>query len=104
MKLLLASPQTQDLELLRTELDKAGIQCELRNQNAYAFFPGAEFYPELWVLNEQDFPKAAELRDALLQPQSTAVHSWICPSCGEESEGQFTSCWKCGATRDAQGS
>jgi hypothetical protein len=31
MKMLFASPQSQDIEFLKTELDKAGIQCEVRN-------------------------------------------------------------------------
>ena len=101
MKMLFASPQSQEVELLRSALDKAGIPCEVRNENAYAFFPGAEFYPELWVLNEGDFPKAEELRDALLKLASSPSNSWICGVCGEQSEGQFSSCWKCGAIREA---
>jgi rubrerythrin len=100
MKMLFSSPQSQEIELLRSALDKAGIQCEVRNENAYAFFPGAEFYPELWVLNEGDFQKAAELRDALWKAESTGAKSWICRVCGEESERQFTACWKCGAIRE----
>jgi len=99
MKMLFSSPQNQDVERLKDALNEAGIQCEIRNENAYAFFPGAEFYPELWVLNEGDFQKAAELRDALWKAQSTGANSWICPVCGEESDGQFTACWKCGAIR-----
>ena len=101
MKMLFASPQSQDVELLRNALNEAGIQCEVRNQNAFAFFPGAELYPELWVLNESDFPRASELRDALLKLGSSPDKSWICRACGEESEGQFSSCWKCGAIREA---
>ena len=31
MKMLFASPQSQDIEFLKTELDKAGIQCEVQN-------------------------------------------------------------------------
>ena len=101
MKMLFSSPQNQDVERLKNALNEAGIQCEVRNENAYVFFPGAEFYPELWVLNEGDFQKATELRDALLKPESKAATSWICRVCGEESEGQFNSCWKCGAIREA---
>ena len=100
MKMLFASPQSQDVDLLRNALNEAGIQCEVRNQNAFAFFPGAEFYPELWVLNESDFPRASELRDALLKLGSSPDKSWIFRACGEESEGQFSSCWKCGAIRE----
>jgi hypothetical protein len=101
MKMLFSSPQNQDVERLKNALNEAGIQCEVRNQNAYTFFPGAEFYPELWVLNEGDFQKAAELRDALLKPASAPSNCWTCSACGEESEGQFTACWKCGAVREA---
>lgn len=101
MKLLFASPQPQDMELLRNALEKAAIGCEVRNQNVSAFFPGAGFYPELWVLNDGDFEKAVELRDSLLKPESTNATAWICRVCGEESEAQFTSCWKCGALQGA---
>ena len=100
MKILFSSPQNQDVERLKNALNEAGIQCEVRNENAYAFFPGAEFYPELWVLNEGDFQKATELRDALWKAESTGANSWICRVCGQESEGQFTACWKCGAIRE----
>ena len=101
MKMLFSSPRNQNVELLKDALNEAGIQCEVRNENAYAFFPGAEFYLELWVLNDADFQKAAELRDALWKAESTGVKSWICRVCGEESERQFTACWKCGAVREA---
>jgi hypothetical protein len=101
MKILFSSPQNQDVELLKNALNEAGIQCEVRNENAYAFFPGAEFYLELWVFNEADFQKAAELRDAFLKLASAPSNSWTCSACGEESEGQFTACWKCGTVREA---
>src|ERR1051326_2079650 len=100
MKMLIASPHNQEVERLKNALNEAGIPCEIRNENAYAFFPGAEFYPELWVLNESDFEKATELRDALLKLAAGPAHSWICSACGEESEGQFTECWQCGAMRE----
>ena len=101
MKILFSSPHNQDVERLKNALNEAGIQCEVRNENAYAFFPGAEFYLELWVLNEADFQKATELRDALWKAEATGAKSWICRVCSQESEGQFTACWKCGAIREA---
>jgi len=102
MKILFSSPQNQEVERLKNALNEAGIQCEVRNENAYVFFPGAEFHPELWVLNEGDFPKAAELRDAFLKLASAPDNSWICNACGQESEAQFTACWKCGTVREAK--
>ena len=100
MRILFSSPQNQTVERLKNALNEAGIECEVRNENAYAFFPGAVFYPELWVLNEADFHKATELRDALLKIASSPAGAWICNTCGEPSEGQFSSCWKCGALRE----
>ena len=101
MKMLFSSPQSPEVGLLKDLLDKAGIPCEVRNENAYSNFPGAAFYPELWILNDDDFAKASEIRDTLCGTPSENLDSWVCPACGEKSEGQFSSCWKCGADRSA---
>ncbi len=101
MKMLFSSPQGPVVGLLKNLLDKAGIPCEVRNENAYSNFPGAVFYPELWILNDDDFSKASEIRDTLRGSSSENLRPWICSVCGEESEGQFNSCWNCGADRDA---
>jgi len=101
MKLLFTSPNSPEVGLLKDRLDQAGIPCEVRNENLYSNFPGVTFQPELWVLNDDDLPKASEIRDIGAGPSSENRAAWICTVCGEESEGQFQACWKCGAVRDA---
>jgi hypothetical protein len=64
MKLLFTSTDRTAVGLLQSALDGAGIVCELRNDAMQANFPGAAFYPELWVVDDNDYPQAAELRDA----------------------------------------
>ena len=100
MKMLFTSPDRTAVGLLQSTLQEAGIECELRNDAMQANFPGAAFYPELWVIEDDDFPEAAELRDAQRAPAAVAQPPWICPSCSEQLEGQFGSCWKCGANRN----
>src|SRR2546426_7976299 len=97
MKFLFSSSHGPEAGMLKSVLDEAGIPCELRNENSYSNFPGAAFYPELWILSDDDYPKAVELRDAWRGTLTQTSEPWICPLCKEESEGQFARCWKCGA-------
>jgi Putative prokaryotic signal transducing protein len=101
MKLLFSSASQAEVGLLKGMLDAAAIKSEIRNESAQAaYYPGVEFYPELSVLNDEEFPRAMELRDAWRTAPSGDRKGWICPRCGEHLEGQFLGCWKCGAKRD----
>jgi hypothetical protein len=97
MKLLFSSPDTRGLGLIRSALDEAGITYEIRNETMP--YPLAAFDPEIWILEDADFSKARELRDSVTELPTGSPTSWTCPACGEKSEGQFESCWKCGANR-----
>jgi hypothetical protein len=62
--------------------------------------------PSVWV-NEADVPRAIQIVDEFRRGGPAAAHPtapWKCLRCGEVMEGQFTSCWKCGAERPAEGS
>ena len=88
-----------DNEMLKGLLEEAGIPCMIRNENlamAFGELPPSES-PELWVINDEDYPKAKVLIDAWKNAEPEAVDPWDCPQCGEKIEGQFTSCWNCGA-------
>ena len=74
MKMLFTSPEGPEVGLVKGLLDEAGIPCEVRNENSYANFAEGAFMPELWVLDEADFPKAAELRDAWCRQHQRVVH------------------------------
>ncbi len=59
MKFLFSSANTSELSILKDLLNESGIASEIRNE--YSNLPGAAFYPELWILNDDDFSKALEL-------------------------------------------
>jgi hypothetical protein len=98
MKMLFTSVCAPEVGLLKNLLDEAGIACEVRNENTFSNFPTADMSPELWVLNDDVFFRACELREAFTKAASVSQKSWTC-ACGEKLEAQFNSCWKCGASR-----
>lgn len=64
MKLLFSSPSGPEVGLLKSLLDEAGIQSELRNESISSNFPGAPFQSEIWVIKEVDYEEACGVRDA----------------------------------------
>ncbi len=64
MKILFSSPSEPEVGLLKSVLDEAGVACEIRNENTNPNLPGAAFQPEIWVLNDEDYAEACEVRDA----------------------------------------
>lgn len=85
-------------ELLETE----GIACLVRNEQLFAAMgeiPLTECFPELWVLDDEVYPRARLLVERWLRPEPGGG-PWNCPGCGEALEGQFGACWKCGQLRE----
>jgi len=84
----------------RNVLLAAGIESELRNQylaGAMGELPMMKTWPQLYV---DDVDELRALR-ALAAAESPAVGSpWPCAGCGERLEPQFTSCWRCGASKE----
>jgi hypothetical protein len=68
MKRLFSSPDSAEVGLIRSRLEAAGIACEIRNEHLSPAMPGAPFYPELWVLQDEQFAEASELLAAWRQP------------------------------------
>jgi hypothetical protein len=64
MKILFSSPSEPEVGLLKSVLDEAGVACEIRNENTHPNLPGAAFQPEIWVVNDEDYAEACEVRDA----------------------------------------
>ena len=90
-----------DQEMLKTLLDEANIPCMIRNENlstALGALPLAEGAPEIWIQNDEDYPRAQEIVDGWRQAEIENHGPWVC-RCGETIEGQFTSCWNCGKER-----
>ena len=76
MKRLFSSPDSAEIGLLRSRLEGAGIECEMRNEHLSPAMPGTPFDPELWVLRDSQFAEASEL-----------VAAWrAAPSSGPETD------------------
>ncbi len=86
--------------LIQEILVNEGIHCLLRNDqlsSALGEIPFIECYPELWVVDNDVFPRARKLLDGWLNDSGNSDKPWICQKCGEHSEGHFGACWSCGA-------
>lgn len=85
--------------LLKERLAGEGIVCLLRNDElstALGEIPFVECYPELWLVDDEVYPRARLLLDQWLAEEWNPGPDWLCPGCGERVDGQFDVCWKCG--------
>ena len=74
MKLLFTFPDSAEIGLIRSRLEGAGIDCEMRNDHLSPAMPGAPFQPELWVLRDEQFPEAKALLKDWRQPGPASVN------------------------------
>ena len=89
--------------LLKKIFADEGIECLVRNADllvAAGEIPMTECFPELWVIDDEAFPRARMLMDGWLKNDSIDAGPWSCPSCGEILDGNFGACWSCGRLRD----
>ena len=89
--------------LLQELLAREGVACLIRNEQLFAALgeiPFLECFPELWVVDDEVWPRARMLLDNWFKREENAA-SWTCSSCGEVLEGQFGACWQCEQKRDA---
>lgn len=88
--------------LIKELLEREGVACLIRNEQLFAALgeiPFLECSPELWVVDDEVWPRARLLLDNWLKG-SEETSPWACPACGEVLEGQFGACWNCGRERD----
>ncbi|PIE89833.1 MAG: hypothetical protein CR997_09155 [Acidobacteria bacterium] len=86
---------------LKNLLDQHGIVSVLEQmhlQGAMGELPMTA-WPRIRVPDREQAKKARSLIKNALQPGPKLHEVWICSSCGETIEGQFTQCWQCGAHR-----
>ena len=84
--------------LLRERLAGEGIVCLVRNDelsSALGEIPFVECYPELWLVDDEVWPRARLLLEKWQEEVAAVGPEWTCPGCGESIEGQFQACWKC---------
>ncbi|QDP02512.1 DUF2007 domain-containing protein [Thalassotalea sp. PS06] len=88
------------VEHMQNLLALEGIETKIKNQflsGASGDVPVFETWPELWVVNPKQIPKAKELIANADAPQG---EEWCCPSCKEFNAPSFEICWQCQHPRD----
>ena len=96
MKLVYTHENTAIVQNARNLLENSGIKAILKNEFASGgagdLVPN-ETWPELWVLDDEDYSQAigalAALSDKADEPD------WVCKNCHEPNGSMFESCWNC---------
>ncbi|HEU0011492.1 MAG TPA: DUF2007 domain-containing protein [Verrucomicrobiae bacterium] len=102
MKRILSAPNLIEITQLKDVLDSAGIACFIKNEVSAGLMgevPLTECTPELWIEDDERLPEAMQIKSDWQASAKVAGSNWVCPACGETSEPQFDSCWKCGAAK-----
>ena len=103
MKKLYVSQRRIDVESRKELLDQAEIPCTIKNQRSNMLggeIPFVEVFPELWVLQNDDFERAQRLLKDWEEAPPLDNTAWTCASCGEIHQKEFTTCWKCNKERN----
>lgn len=98
MKKLTTSASLLTLHHYRNLLAAEGIEAEIRNENFGSTMGGMPLTEaQLVVVNDLDYDRAKQLIDGTALEESPRAN-WRCRQCGEDNEGQFAACWKCGTS------
>jgi len=79
-------------------LEAEGIRTYLKNRyssGALGELPFVEAVPQLWILEEDDLPKANSLIRELGRRNDIEGPDWTCGHCQAEVEAVFDRCWNC---------
>jgi hypothetical protein len=99
MKQVFVSQHLFEVEMRKERLEQAGIPCTIKNQRSSSLageIPFTEIFPELWVIQNEDYDRARHVLEEGLVLLASSQDTWICAGCGERHESQFAACWKCG--------
>ena len=103
MKQVHVAKHAPEAHLVKGFLESQGIEAVVRGE--YLTSGWGELPVDLcsvWITDDAQYERANELLIAFLSgafARKFGAENWRCPQCGEQLEGQFTACWKCGAAR-----
>lgn len=102
MQRVFSSPNLVEVAQFKDMLEGAHIACFVRNENSIGLVgavPLTDGTPELWIEEDKDLEAALRIKGEWQAAPKAEGGNWACAECGESSEPQFDSCWKCGAAR-----
>ena len=88
---------------MKNVLEAANIECVVKNDNSMALageVPSIECWLELWILEGTMQAKASALIQENINANDNSGPNWVCSSCGEKHEPQFSDCWNCGSAQE----
>lgn len=88
-----------EAEIAKGRLESLGVPVVLAKDNCGGMRPHLDLQAgvKLFVADE-NVDKAREI--LATGPAATTAGFWVCPGCGEDVEGGFDACWKCGRDRE----
>lgn len=85
-----------EAQVLVTHLNEENIESIIEKDDAGGMHPQLQAARGVKILvDEIDLSKAKKVIDT----SNENLSSWVCPSCNEVHEGQFSVCWNCGEPR-----
>jgi hypothetical protein len=106
MKRVFIARHSAEAHFVRGLLETEGIQAEVRGEDLSGVRGGVPITPDtspaVWIVEDSEAEQAGALvkrYETGTGLESASSSSWQCSRCGEQVEGQFTSCWKCGTDR-----
>ncbi len=86
-----------EAHLVAQLLERAGIAARVFNEHAQGGLgeiPFTQAWPEVWLLEDDDVPRARRVLDDWQKAPRPAPRR--CAGCGEDNPGGFETCWRCG--------
>jgi hypothetical protein len=105
MKQIHVAKHAPEAHLVKGFLESNGVAAVVRGE--YLTSGWGELPVDLcsvWIADDAQYERANALLVAFLRgdfAREFRDQNWRCPKCGEQLEGQFTACWKCGTRRPA---
>lgn len=102
MKEIYRTQSIAEAEVLRALFESVGIEAKVHGKPLTSTeLPSSIIRPSVWVDDSADEEQIKQIIQKYEQNKNSPVQRtpWVCKSCDEEVEGQFTTCWKCGQDR-----
>ena len=102
MKKLVSCSSLIELAPYEFALAVANIKFTRKNEFVSAAageLPFTEVWPELWLIDAEDFEQAKNICNNIEQEVKQNNHDWGCAQCTEINPDSFEFCWSCGELR-----